>query len=236
MDERSSQLLDRIGAAAGLAAVLLLVALFTVFPSLPSPDSSIRAIAAKANANRDGLLLGGYAGALMTGALTLFGASLAARLRRAEGSAGGGWWLVALAGIAGTAIGIVGNALEIMFVRAVGHGAGGTSLWIGYGADHWLGVLVAIPLALFLLGVGLGARATATLPRWLAWLALVLSPLFLLGAGSVTGDEVDGGILGVPLLVGYLGLIVWIVATSITILRRPQPAIAEQATARLATE
>lgn len=85
-------------------------------------------------------------------------------------------------------------------------------------------------------GVGLGARATATLPRWLAWLALVLSPLFLLGAGSVTGDEVDGGILGVPLLVGYLGLIVWIVATSITILRRPQPAIAEQATARLATE
>lgn len=235
MNERSSQLLDRIGAAAGLAAVLLLVSLFTIFPSLPGPDGSIAAIAVKASANRDGLLLGAYAGALMTGALTLFGASFAARLRRAEG-ADGGWWLVALAGIAGTAIGIAGNALEIMFVRAVGHGATDKSLWIGYGADHWLGVLVAIPLALFLLGAGLGARATATLPRWLAWLALVLSVLFVLGAASVTGDELDGGILGMPLLAGYLGLIVWIVATCITVLRRPQPAIEGPATARLATE
>jgi hypothetical protein len=234
MHERSSQLLDRIGAVAGLAAVLLLVAVFTVFPSLPAPDSLIGAIAGKANTNRDGLLLGAYAGALMTGALTLFGASFAARLRRAEGPAGG-WWLVALAGIAGTAIGIVGNALEIMFIRAVGHGVSGKSLWIGYGADHWVGVLTAIPLALFLFGAGLGARATATLPRWLAWLALVLSLLFLLGGASVTGDEVDGGILGLPLLIGYLGLIVWIVATSVTVLRRPEPARVEPATARLAT-
>jgi len=84
------------------------------------------------------LLLGAYAGALMTLALLLFGASFAARLRRAEG-AGGRWWLVALVGIA-TSIGIVGNALEIMFVRAVGHGVTGKALWIGYGADHWLGV------------------------------------------------------------------------------------------------
>lgn len=233
MDTRSSQLLDRFGAAAGLAAVLLLVALFTVFPSLPGPDSSIAAIASKASRDRDSLLLGAYVGTLMTGALTLFGATLAARLRRAEGDEGG-WWLVVLAGIAGTAIGIVGNALEIMFVRAVGHGASGRSLWIGYGADHWLGLLTAVPLALFLLGAGLGARATGTLPRWLAWLAPALSVLFLLGAGSVTGDEVDGGILGMPLLVAYLGLIVWIVGTSVTLLRRPDPARVEPA-ARLAT-
>jgi len=229
MHHRSDQLLDRLGAAAGIASVLLLVALFTVFPSLPAPDDPISEIARSARDDSDGLLRGAYAGALMTGTLLLFGASVAARLRRAERGSGG-WWLVALIGIAGTSIGIVGNALEIMFVRAVGHGATGSGLWIGYGADHWLGVLTAIPLALFLLGAGMGTRATGVLPRWLAWLGIALSLLFLAGAGSVTGDEVDGGILGMPLLLGYLGLLVWILAASVSMLR-PRGATAEPAAA-----
>ncbi len=229
MHHRSDQLLDRLGAAAGIASVLLLVALFTVFPSLPAPDDPISEIARSARDDSDGLLRGAYAGALMTGTLLLFGASVAARLRRAERGSGG-WWLVALIGIAGTSIGIVGNALEIMFVRAVGHGATGSGLWIGYGAVHWLGVLTAIPLALFLLGAGMGTRATGVLPRWLAWLGIALSLLFLAGAGSVTGDEVDGGILGMPLLLGYLGLLVWILAASVSMLR-PRGATAEPAAA-----
>jgi hypothetical protein len=229
MNDRSNQLLDRVGAAGGIASVLFLVALFTVFPSLPAPDESIGEIARSAQENNDGLLLGAYTGALMTGTLLLFGASVVARLRRAERGSGG-WWLVALLGIAATAIGIVGNALEIMFVRAVGHGATGDALWVGYGADHWLGVLTAIPLALFLLGAGMGTRATGMLPRWLSWLSIVLVVLFLAGAGSITGDEVDGGILGLPLLVGYLGLLVWIIAASLSMLRphgaAPDPAAA----------
>jgi hypothetical protein len=218
MNDSSDQLLNRIGAAAGIVGVLLLVALFTVIPTLPAPNKSIAEITRKANENRDGLLLGAYVGALASGALLLFGASLAARLRRVE-NPNGTWWVVAAIGIAGTSIGIVGNALEIMFVRAVGHGATGDALWIGYGADHWLGTLTAIPLAVFLLGTGLGARATGLIPRWLAWFGIALSVLFVAGAGSVTGDEVDGGILGLPLLVGYLGLIVWILATSTSMLR-----------------
>jgi hypothetical protein len=229
MNDRSNQLLDRVGAAGGIASVLFLVALFTVFPSLPAPDESIGEIARSAQENNDGLLLGAYTGALMTGTLLLFGASVVARLRRAERGSGG-WWLVALLGIAATAIGIVGNALEIMFVRAVGHGATGDALWVGYGADHWLGVLTAIPLALFLLGAGMGTRATGMLPRWLSWLSIVLVVLFLAGAGSITGDEVDGGILGLPLLLGYLGLLVWIIAASLSMLR-PQGAAPDPAAA-----
>jgi hypothetical protein len=224
MNTRSNTV-ERAGAAAGLAAVLLLVTLFTVLPALPAPNRSIAEIARHVRDERTGLLLGAYAGALMTCALLLFGATLAARLRRAEG-ADGGWWLVALVGICGTAIGIAGNALEIVFIRAVGHGVTGRPLWIGYGADHWLSVLTAIPLALFLFAAAMGARTTGALPRWLAWLALALSVLFVLGAASVTGDEVDGGILGMPLVVAYLGLIVWVAGTSLTLVRRPRvPAI-----------
>jgi hypothetical protein len=233
MNARSNTL-DRAGAAAGLAAVLLLVALFTVFPALPAPNRSIAEIARHARADRTGLLLGAYAGALMTCALLLFGTTLAARLRRAEG-ADGGWWLVAIAGIGGTAIGIAGNALEIVFVRAVGHGVSGPALWVGYGADHWLSVLTAIPLALFLLAAGMGARTTGALPRWLTWLALVLSVLFVLGAASVAGDEVDGGILGLALVAGYLGLVVWVAGTSLALIRRPHAPAIEAAPEPLAT-
>lgn len=227
MNDPSDRTLDRLGAASGVAAVILLVALLNVFPALPAPDHPISEIARSASQHKDGLLAGAYAGAMLTGALLLFGACLAARLRRSEGSAGG-WWLIALTGIGGTAFGIVGNVLVMTFVRAVGHGSTGDALWIGYGADHWIGVLTAVPLAVFLFGVGLGARGSGALPRWLAWLALALAVVFVAGAGSVMGDEVDGGILGVVLFFGYLGLIVWIVGVSVSLWRRSARTVAAQ--------
>jgi hypothetical protein len=220
MNDRSNQLLDRVGAAAGVAAVVLLVVLTTTSPALPPPNHSITEIARSASEDADGILRSAYLGTLFSGALLIFGASVAARLRRAEGP-DGGWWLLALGGIAGTAIGIVANMLVITFVRAIGHGADGNALWIGYpsGPD---GVLIAVPLAIFFLGAGLGSRASGALPRWLTWLALVLAGAFVIGAGSVTGNEVDGGILGTPLLLGYAGVLVWIVAVSVLMLRGPR--------------
>jgi hypothetical protein len=213
MKDRSERSLDRMGAGAGIAAVALLVSLFTTLPALPSPNKPISEIARSAAAHRDGLLAGAYLGALLSGALLLFGAVLAARLRRAEES-GGGWWVIALCGIAGSAFGIVGNVLTVVFVRAIGHGASGNELWVGYGADHWAGVLVGIPLAVFVVGAALGARETRALPRWLVLLGTVVALLLAVGAGSVMGNEVDGGVLGSVQLLGYVGLIVWIVGVS----------------------
>jgi hypothetical protein len=232
METHSSRMLDRFGAVSGVAAVLLLLALFMVFPALPAPDEPVGTIARSATNDADALLRGAYVGTLMTGALVLFGASLAARLRRAEGPAGG-WWIVALAGIGGTTLGIVADAFVVTFVRAVGHGAAGASLWIGYGADHWIGTLLAVPLAVFLLGAGFGSRASGALPRWLSWLAIVLSVGFVVGAGSVTGDEVDGGFLGVVLFFAYIGLLVWIVGASVSMVRRPVVLRTEAAAAAL---
>src|SRR5206468_2676030 len=129
------------------------------------------------------------------------------------------------------AVGIVGNALTITFVRAVGHGVEGNALWIGYGADHWLGVLVAVPLAVFLLGAGMGARRTGILPRWLAWLALGAAAVLTIGGASVMGDEVDGGVLGSVLVLGYVALIVWIIGTSVTLWRRSGEIVAARSVA-----
>jgi hypothetical protein len=223
MKDTSDRTLDRVGAIAGIAVVLLLVSLFTVLPALPSPDKPMSEIVQSAAAHHDGLLAGAYVGALLSGALLLFGAVVAARLRRAER---GGWWLIALAGIGGSAFGIVGNVFAVVFVRAVGHGATGTALWVGYGADHWSGVLVGIPLAVFVTGTALGGRGTGALPGWLAYLGAAVALFLTVGAGSVMGDEVDGGILGGVLLLGYLGLIAWIVGVSVCLWRtsgRPEP-------------
>jgi hypothetical protein len=218
MDDHSNRTLDRLGGAAGITAVILLLALITSSPALKPPNHSIDQIARSASENADGILRSAYLGVLFSGALLVFGAAFCARLRRAEGATGG-WWILALTGIAGTAVGVVSNALVVTFVRAVGHGAAGTALWIGYpsGPD---GVLIAVPLAIFLLGAGLGARAVGTMPRWLAWLGIALAALFVVGAGGVMGDEVDGGILGTGLVLGYAGLIVWIVGSSVSMLRR----------------
>src|SRR5436190_14364506 len=112
MNERSGRGLDRLGAVSGVAAVLLLLALFTVLPSLPSPNKPIGDIAVSARDNNRALLWGAYIGALFTGALLVFGAAVVARLRR-DDDADSGWWVLALLGVGGTAIGIVADALVI---------------------------------------------------------------------------------------------------------------------------
>lgn len=221
MDTSSNRTFDRIGAAAGFVSAALLIALFNVFPSIPAPNKGIDAIAASAATDRGAHLLAAYLGALLSGAIVVFGASLATALRRSD-VRGDGWWILALAGITiVSAIGMVADAFVIVLVRAVGHGVGGDSLWLAYGGDHWLGTLMGVPFAVFLLGVGMGSRATRLLPPWLSWSAIVLTAPLVLGAGSVTGDEVDGGPIGTVLLLGYVGLLVWMIGVSVMLWRRP---------------
>ena len=221
MPVNTERTLDRVGAVAGIATVALLLSLFMLFPALPTPNKPVADIARSAANDRDALLVAAYLGTLLSGTLIIFGAAFAARLRRSEGSTGG-WWIVALAGVtAAGSIGFVSDALSIVFVRAVGHGVSGDVLWLGYGGDHWIGTLTGVPLAVFFLGAGIGSRASGLLPRWLGWGALVLAIAFVVGAGSVIGDEVDGGVPGFVLFLSYLGLLVWIVAVGVVFWRRP---------------
>jgi hypothetical protein len=219
--KQSSPSIERVGAVAGVVTVVLLVLLVTLMANLPAPNKPIADIARSAANNRDGLLLGTYLGALGSGALMIFGTAVAARLRGAEGHTGS-WWILALAGAtAAGAIGFVSSALTIVLVRAVGHGVSGGVLWLAYGGEHWIGVLTGIPLAVFLLGAALGARAGGALPRWIGVSALIVAALMVAGAGSVVGDETDGGPLGMVLVLAYLGLFVWMVGVSVVLWRRP---------------
>jgi len=221
METTPHRAFDRVGAGAGFVSVALLIALFNVFPSLPAPNKGVDAIAASAAADRGAHLLAAYVGTLLCGALVVFGAALAAALRRSD-VRGEGWWIMALAGITVvSAIGIVADALVIVLVRAVGHGVGGDSLWLAYGGDHWLGTLMGVPFGVFLLAAGMGSRSARLLPPWLSWSAIAIAVAVVAGTASVTGDEVDGGPLGTVLLLGYVGLLAWMIGVSVVLWRRP---------------
>jgi len=212
----SERTLDRVGGIAGGVAVVLLIALIQLFPSVPAADESIATIA-KATARRSHtLLMEAYVGALATGALLVFGAVVAARLRRA----GSAWWIVALAGMtAAVPLSLVGWLMSLIFVRAVGHGVTDDALWTVYGGDL-AGFLEAIPYAVFMLGAGMGIRATGVLPRWTGPVALAAAVLFVVGGASVTGREVDGAPFIFPLILAYLVITVWTAAVSIALWRR----------------
>jgi hypothetical protein len=210
--------LDRIGSTTGIAAIALLVVTAAI-GEMPSPDRPIDAIAADVHVQASSLLVGVYTGMLMTLCLLVFGASVVAALRRAEG-AQGGWWVLALVGISGTAIWILADAAAASFVRAVEHGVSGDALWIGYGLDHWIGLLALGPLGLFIIASSVGSQRTALLASWTTWLGLAAGALLIIGAGAITGDELTGGPFGAAMLLGYLLAIVWIAAVSLQLWRR----------------
>lgn len=216
VSESPERTLDRVGSVAGGVAVVLLIALIQLFPSVPAADEPIATIANATASRSQTLLIEAYVGALATGALLVFGAAVAARLRRA----GSAWWIVAIAGMtAAVPLSLVGWLMSIVFVRAVGHGVTGDPLWTVYGGDL-AGFLQAIPYAVFMFGAGMGIRATGALPRWTGLVALVSAALFVVGAASVAGTEVDGAPFIFPLILAYLAITVWTVVVSIALWRR----------------
>ena len=79
----------------------------------------------------------------------------------------------------------------------------------------------AVPLAAFLVAVGVAAVSTGTLHRVLAWASLAIGVGLAFGGLYGFGGELDGGVFGTVWFVSGLAFFVWIVVASITLLRRP---------------
>jgi hypothetical protein len=71
-----------------------------------------------------------------------------------------------------------------------------------------------VPFAVFLVATGAAARLTRNLPGWAAGSAIVL--------GLVLALSVPFAGYGITDLLGLIGL-VWVLAVSLTLLRRPLP-------------
>ena len=214
-DRRST----RVGAALGIAAVALIVSGFAL---IAATEATLRAPAEMvAGFYADASLVRMLAGGLLQCAgfvlLLPFAVALTQRLR---GDGASGRLLPATARSAAT--------VYVTLCLAPGTAAGGAALWLAQHGPADPGVVQALnllrvfsyfvallPLAAFLLCVGISATITRRLPRWAGWSAIVIGgPL----AGTVPVAASDA-----TNLLGLLGLL-WIVPVALHLLRSPDPA------------
>ena len=151
---------------------------------------------------------GSYLGSLMAGALLVFGVS-ASQQSFAERAQAGGWWIVALVGIAARRqSGSSATHWSLAFVRAVEHGARRrVALDRLLRATMRSVTLRTVPLGIFLARRWFRALASGAFPRWLTWavVALARSRFSSVGVASIAGGELEGRPFGIPLALGYLG-------------------------------
>ena len=215
-DRRST----RTGAALGIAAVALVVAGFAL---LAAAEATLRAPAdVVARFYTDAPLVRMLAGGLLQCAgfvlLLPFAVALTQRLR---GDGATGRLLPATARSAAT--------VYVTLCLAPGTAAGGAALWLAHHGPADPGVLQAVnlvrvfsyfvallPLAAFLIAVGVSALGSGRLPRWAGWSAVSI--------GVPLAATVPVAASNLTNVLGLLGLL-WIVPVAVHLLRSPDPAV-----------
>lgn len=206
----------RLGAISGLVfAVLIVVADFVLVPGAPPRISdSDQSIAAFVAAHTAGLRWQGALEAIATGFLLCFVVYLSGLIRQREGAVGGLGWL-ALVG--GTAVATL-NWAWCMSAALLGYSAAGQAPTHSiYDLYQLLIAILQFPGAVFFGSVAAAALALGVLPRWLGWGAALVAVVQLIAAivklVTTSGQNVGG-------LIGFLLLILWFIAASVTLARQ----------------
>ncbi len=206
----------RLGAAAGLAAVVLIAAGIPVIAAADATfhtsDGAVVAYFTEADLPRT--LAGGVLQIVGLLLLLPFAAMLTARVS-GPGPSG-----VLLAPTARTAM-----AVYVTLSLAPGMSAGAAALWHAHTRTGNAEILTALndlralsyfvallPFALFLVAVGMAATSTGRLPRWAGWSAIVLGVLLAVGFPAAGTGLTD--------IVALLGLL-WIPVVAVHLLRHP---------------
>lgn len=153
----------------------------------------------------------GYA--LMALGLVLVAVAMRARLRAGENDEST-YSGLAHAGLLAAAVAALARLALTQIAAAAGDNedAAAAHLWSYLDTYAWWPMLIGLSVAM--LAVGVGGRRTSQLPRWYCRPSVVLGVLGLLGGFNVP----PGGILV------YLLLPFWLLATSIVLHRRAEPA------------
>ncbi|HSM57504.1 MAG TPA: hypothetical protein VK879_15235 [Candidatus Sulfomarinibacteraceae bacterium] len=211
---------EQIGAAAGIVFVALqiasqsLIQLGGVEPAFNAPAGEIEAFFLSRNPQL--APIGGFLSLLSVIAFLWFLGVLWAALRRGEGEPG---WLSLVAfacGIVGIATVLGGVSWELAILRIHDGLAPETARLLfdqgnaGF-ANFW------VLLAGLLIATGVLAVRDGALPRWLGWFALALAPALL--AARVVWFAGSGA-----KFLPYMLFWVWLIATSVVLMRRTRRA------------
>jgi hypothetical protein len=208
---------ERIGAVSGILFFVAVIASFFT-PETPDADDPTAEIVQSIADDRSAHLVSVYLTGLASFFFLIFVAALWARLRRAEADRGPSS-LVVLGGVGTAVIILVSNGVFMALIEAADEGREPAAVRALFELDEILFIGIGWTSAAFYAGAALSSLATGSLPRWLGWVAAALVVVFALGFLGVFSEDDDGGVLGVIFFVGVLINFLWILATSIVMLR-----------------
>lgn len=204
----------KMAGVSGIAFVVLLVASFVLYGS-PPPTSATADEIAKYVVDTDTYLLAGVMGLLGALLMIPWVAGFVIPFTASDREHGEGFGLV-IAGatlVASVAIGVALAALATLGLRIEElDGPTARALWDFSNAAYGFSILLVVPAA--------GGAAVATLkhglmPRWFGYLSGVVG---LLGLSALPGFMATGEAVMV-LLLGLAGMLVWVLASSVLMLR-----------------
>ncbi len=216
---------ERWAAATGIGFVVALIAGFAIAPPPPKLSADAATVAAYFADNQGAVLLSSVVSIGLGGVLLVWWlGSLRLFLRRA-GTDGGRLSAVAFgAGL----VALVGLTQFFAIRATLAFGLGGTvdaSVSKGFFAlAYAVDALNVFPVGALLVAASVSAWRSGAFPRWLAWLGLLVgvsrwvTGLDVVLKESILGDE---GAIGMLVFVGVLS---WIVAASVVMIRRSSAA------------
>jgi hypothetical protein len=208
----------RLTAAAGLAFVVLTVVGFVVRGIPPTPGQPVAETRAYYLEHRTGVLTYAYLDGLAMICFVIFAAGLGGLVARRGGDQ---WGILARLMLAG-AVGTAATAMVVDMTEAAL-----AALTVAAGDDATIQALfnlvsmvplTVLPQATFLIGAAAAILQSGVVSRWLGWFALVPALANLIGAAGL-GDP-SGPVAIVSLIGGFLPMLVWMLAMSITLFVR----------------
>lgn len=222
---------ERIGFAAGIGWVVLLVIGNLVQTAPPNAHDSAQKVTSYFVGHRSGILLGQFLVGLAAIVFLFFLVALASYLRRADGTLRTLPAVIVAAGVWTLAVGIVDGSIATALAYGVAKEGGPAvvhAMWrLFLVAATWRGYTVA---ALFA-GIAAAALRTRAVPRWVGFTAVVLGLLQVVRPLGLYASSGPFEPLGAYSAISFLLDGVWVLAVSILLLRRsaPAPAIGDAA-------
>jgi hypothetical protein len=206
----------RLGPLSGVVTVVLILAGFAVAGNAPNGTSSVAKVVAFYSKHGSAQTTSGVLLSLGALLFLVFSASFAVRVRSASGGA-----VLCLLGAGVLVVGLTTYAgLSIAMADVVGQIQGSALQALNVLADDAVFIfLITIGTSAFLLGAAAAVFATAVLPRWLAWWAVVFAVL------GVIPSHVFGGSLDHVGLLAFAGLGIWTLVAGILLTVRPEAGV-----------
>lgn len=214
MTDRTSNLVAGVcGVLAVLGAEIAFFAVVGATPEMGASTEKINDFLARSSTRVYG---GGYAMIVAFPLLLVFLGRLRELLRRAEGE--GGWLATTAFGaaVAAFSFGAVAFTAEAAAYYAGQHGAETKTVAALVDMDGVAFILGGIPFAIFLGATAAVVFRTGVLPRWLAWSGAAIAVAFPATLWSPTEAA----------QIPHLLLDLWVLAASVVLIRRREPAYA----------